>query len=96
MQAILAAASLLILVVNSHPICTSGTNQGSKNTSMIDKGYADNITADVVFFDKWLDLSDSSKGIEQLRRHSRNSMASTILYILQNSTSVSNFSACMQ
>ena len=96
MQAVLAATSLLILVVNSHPICTSGTNQGSENTSMTGQGCTDNITAGVVFFDKWLDLSDSSKGIEQLRRYSRNSMASTILYILQNSTSVSNFSACMQ
>jgi len=69
MQAELVFVLLLVLVVNSHPICTSGTDQPCMDT----------ITANVMFFNKWLDLSDNSKGIDQLRRRSRNSVASKLL-----------------
>jgi len=79
MQAMLVAVSLLIVVVNSHPICTTSTDKSSKNVSVVDQGCTNNITADVMFLDSWLDLSDNSKGIDQLRRHSRNNVASKVL-----------------
>ena len=89
MQAVLISVSLLVLVVNSHPICTSGS---SENASVMDQSCTDNITADMMFLDKWLDLSDNSKGINQLRRRSRNSVASIILTLQsQNSTKVCNY-----
>ena len=82
MQSVLASVSLLVLVVNSHPICTSDTGHG-------DQACTDAITTNKMFLDKWLDVSDNSKGIDQLRRRSRNSVASKLL----NSafTSVSHF-----
>jgi len=83
MKAILITVSLLIVVVNSHPICTSVTDQGNENVSVTHQGCTDNITTNVMFLDKWLNLSDSSKGIDQLRRRSRNSVANKLL----NSTS---------
>ena len=89
MQAVLISVSLLVLVVNSHPICTSG---GSENASVMDQSCTDNITADMMFLDNWLDLSNKSKGIDQLRRRSRNSVASIILTLQsQNSTKVCNY-----
>jgi len=72
MQAVLIFILLLVLVVKSHPICTSGTEGDGRPCT-------ENITANVMFLDKWLDLSDNSKGIDQLRRYSRNSVASKLL-----------------
>jgi len=72
MQAVLVFILPLVLVGKSHPICTSGTDGGGQPCT-------DDITANVMFLDKWLDLSDNSKGIDQLRRRSRNSVASKLL-----------------
>ena len=89
MQAVLISVSLLVLVVNSHPICTSGS---SENASVMDQSCTDNITADMMFLDKWLDLSSKSKRIDQLCRRSRNGVASIILTLQsQNPTKVCHF-----
>ena len=82
MKPVLVSVSLLVLVVNSHPICTSDTNHG-------DQACTDIITTNKMFLDKWLDVSDNSKGIDQLRQRSRNSVASKLLNLA--STSVSHF-----
>ena len=73
MQIVLVSVSLLVLAVNSHPICN--------------KVCSENITANVMFLDEWLDLSDDSKGIDQLRRRSRNSVASKLLSSMSPSVS---------
>ena len=90
MPAVLIFVSLLVLVVNSHPICTSIIQQ--LREIVPDKACSDNITANVTFYNKWLDLSDDSKGIDQLRSRSTNTVASKLLNT--SSTKVSQFCYC--
>lgn len=67
----------IVMIVKSHPICKETTDQSS------DTACYTNLTANISFLNEWMSLHDKSKGINALRRHKSNSIASILFKLTE-------------
>ena len=73
---IIALAISFLMRVQPHPVCQQTIDQ--KNTTD-GPTCSTNLTANVTLLKEWLSLHDESKGIDQLRSRTENSITSILL-----------------